>query len=1490
MAQISLHTYLQQIDTLLEENRLSEAIAHCRHILSKFPRYIDVYRLYGKALLEQQKFDDAVDIFQRVLSADPEDFISHVALAITHKEKEEVSEAIWHFERAFEMDPYNGAIQDELRDLYAHRDGLRPERINLTRGALARLYFRGNLFHQAASELRQILSQSGERLDLQTLLAETLWRDDQRVDVVDVCLRILEKTPNSIKANAILAEVWLVTGRNDEAHEYLQRLRTLTRPEKAHLDPDSVVGRAFNANGVMELPDEIFIEELDYFPVAQELTGDSDWVTELGIEAEEDEEANWLDEIEKVDAGIFAEAAGSDEDMLDWLREVAVAEDEPHNEPEDENATNLLSALEDEQLGGDDFESSQDDTFDWFSEGADTSRESLADVPDWLSEVTASAEADMWDIAIEANEGQAEVADDSKGSGGERAQTPDWIRDVAQENAGVDPTAGWQEEDRADSMLPEDDSSGLYDDDEIPDWMRGEGADADEFPDWLNEPEDSAESQEEALPDWLNSPEEETTSEEGFPDLTIDEATYSVTGEELPDWLLDEDDSIEGVEEPAAGMDSEEELDALFETDFDSELEFGPGDLGAAAVFDAAEDEDFPDWLSEPQETESAAEVELEEAVPDWMLEAEEIEIAEPEDESSDEDLPDWLIEAQEMELSEVEEEGLDEDIPDWLMEDTKAESAAIPEDFSFDSIESEIEDFSEEVDETPDWLHALGDLEETEVVEKTGQTVGEDLPDWMHDSPELILGQTDINEDSLPDWLDGDDLEEIVREDTLMGNSEDQENKEPDIPEDLDEAMKWLEELAAQQGADLAELPSLQEKEPSGQPDVVEGDEVPDWLKNDLSDGDLSAENDLPDWLKNEAVSTTDHDWLNPSSEDELSEIEMNAYDFGDTDFEDDTAIPSDDIPDWLKAQMPEDLQTDVGKEESDEELGWLDEIAAGAGAPLEEIPTLSWDDDTDDDALEGSDLSWLDDMAEEDGIPEIETPASMDIQGGQVEDVSTQVPDDPDEAMAWLEQLAAQQGAPLDELPTVIDEESSASDEISIEDLLELPDVDPDAETIFDTPEASEFETMSELGVPDDPDEAMAWLEQLAAQQGTPLEELPTMIDKESAEEADATPEMDSSQMPTVIDLPEETAESETMMEEGFEIPDDPDEAMAWLEQLAAKQGASLDELPTVDVMPEMDTPVTGIVPEAEEDEMLFEESEAVDQLELESDSELEMALADLSDIDMPEDEDEAMAWLAMIAGGDTGELQAESAFEEPEPEETAEQFDFEDSYPTQIETPEEQPQASFEEPEEVSLFDTIEDETDQFIDFQDDLTADIDQDLQDDELASTLPDWLQFGPVGDTSREELDWLDSFGDSDVDSWLEAEEEVSQVGLTPQIESAEPEPVAFVEPETELEQADDFEETTFEPASIPTGPVDQSQLESARSALEVGDYDTALKQYDSLLQSGQGLPLLIADLETASTRHTKVASLQRLLGDAYMQNGQLQKAIDTYRQALDNL
>ena len=120
MTSILLHDYVEQVDKLIDDNRLVEAIEHCRHILHTYPRHIDTYRVMGKALLEKQEYDAATDLFLRILGADPSDFISHVGLSIIYREESQEDQALWHLERAYEVQPYNVAIQGELRKLYAH--------------------------------------------------------------------------------------------------------------------------------------------------------------------------------------------------------------------------------------------------------------------------------------------------------------------------------------------------------------------------------------------------------------------------------------------------------------------------------------------------------------------------------------------------------------------------------------------------------------------------------------------------------------------------------------------------------------------------------------------------------------------------------------------------------------------------------------------------------------------------------------------------------------------------------------------------------------------------------------------------------------------------------------------------------------------------------------------------------------------------------------------------------------------------------------------------------------------------------------------------------------------------------------------------------------------------------------------------------------------------------------------------------------------------
>jgi len=88
----------------------------------------------------------------------------------------------------------------------------------------------------------------------------------------------------------------------------------------------------------------------------------------------------------------------------------------------------------------------------------------------------------------------------------------------------------------------------------------------------------------------------------------------------------------------------------------------------------------------------------------------------------------------------------------------------------------------------------------------------------------------------------------------------------------------------------------------------------------------------------------------------------------------------------------------------------------------------------------------------------------------------------------------------------------------------------------------------------------------------------------------------------------------------------------------------------------------------------------------------------------------------------------------------------------------------------------------------------------------------------------------------------------------------------------------------------VAAGEADLSRLSVARASLESGDYGEAIIVYQSLVEKGDGLNTLIDDLEAAANAHESQPLLRRLLGDAYLKNGQLQKALDNYRRALDRL
>jgi tetratricopeptide (TPR) repeat protein len=280
MARVALRTLTREIEDQIEHGQIDQAIANCRHILTFFPKHVDSYRLLGKAYMEVQRYGDAADVFQRVLSSVPEDFIAHLGMSIIQEDEGNLDEAIWHMERAFEIQPANAAVQGELRRLYGRRDGFEPPKVRLTSGALARMYVKGGLYPQAIAELRSALAEESQRPDLLILLAKAYYLSGQKVEAADTCNSLLSRLPYSLEGNRLLAEILRGSERANEAETYRQRVQAL--------DPYSAHTSASAPNPEVVPDGAVTLERLEWRPGQPEGAPPSqpEWAASLGVNVE----------------------------------------------------------------------------------------------------------------------------------------------------------------------------------------------------------------------------------------------------------------------------------------------------------------------------------------------------------------------------------------------------------------------------------------------------------------------------------------------------------------------------------------------------------------------------------------------------------------------------------------------------------------------------------------------------------------------------------------------------------------------------------------------------------------------------------------------------------------------------------------------------------------------------------------------------------------------------------------------------------------------------------------------------------------------------------------------------------------------------------------------------------------------------------------------------------------------------------------------------
>ncbi|MBN1264550.1 MAG: tetratricopeptide repeat protein [Anaerolineales bacterium] len=992
MAEIALRNYVNEIDELIESGRqIDQAIDHCRQILKEYPKHVASYRLLGKAFLEKKQYSDSADIFARVLSAIPDDFVSHIGMAIVREDEGNLDDAIWHMERAFEANPANTAIQQELRRLILKRDGLEPQKIRLTRGALARVYAHGELYPQAIAEINAALAEDSSRIDLQVLLADVHLKSGNLQQAGEISFRILEKLPNCLLANRIAAAFLINSGQPKEAEPFFERVKTMD-PYAAYLSTP--------------LEDPASIPESKIIITKSSGTAVS-FSTESVIE-----QADWAASL-RTDLGEAGFAAGAASELPNWLESV-------NGEQESIEA-----------------ESDETPSIHPFA-GAPLPEQ--ADIPEWMRDAgwtEANGEAVEGPIRFSDNELEqlesGQLPDEVELA---PAELPSWLQDVAPESV---------------TSTPPDEEPELPtpDDSDMPDWLQDvqqEPVSRPEPPVGVEETriesEEAAESspgsqpdvdsmQETDLPNMEDSQENDTDLgiDESLPSLPswLEEATPGAT-ETIVTWLGDKSrdsyrkpelsqaagkientDSTSDVDEPTSLSDSAGAGEAIIpdrpplppapDQTTDSEQveppEFDSSYFQTVESDNVLESEkDLPDWLDTISDAASNEELREEEVdVPDWIHSmADQTGEPAPVPPTTEAESPSWL--------SEDDDEGEvipDQNLPEWLTQptdDLPVSSQMEADSPDWLSEQAEPQEAPQPPREAPQWISDIS--EPTAEPETTAEYLSEpsDL-DWLEelvdDTPDISTPATPADS---PDWLAG-----VIEQEPA--EKEDFSSMEAD-------EIDWLREYSGEKPT--AETSESTERTAGDDwfseilPDSDEiagedSDEV-DWLqqvvRSDVSDEDIAAASDTPTLVsetqwKDEGKSIYERPTI-PSNRPVIEMEDLSDYETGveEEDFEPDSAVSENDadallaeiiarntrstVPDTLRATQDELENLEFTAEE--EKGAQPTETAPSVPLSVEEIETAAVIESSvaevseTEEIEEGVAPDWLTELATEEGF----------------------------------------------------------------------------------------------------------------------------------------------------------------------------------------------------------------------------------------------------------------------------------------------------------------------------------------------------------------------------------------------------------------------------------------------------------------------------------------------------------------------------------------
>ena len=575
-------------------------------------------------------------------------------------------------------------------------------------------------------------------------------------------------------------------------------------------------------------------------------------------------------------------------------------------------------------------------------------------------------------------------------------------------------------------------------------------------------------------------------------------------------------------------------------------------------------------------------------------------------------EMPDWVKAMAPTEATQTPAE--EEELPDWI---NKIGTGALPvpsasqPDSDLDWMgqlgqTSEPAASAQTSDNDLDWLSQLGQPAQSAPPAEPApaeQTADDPLA-WTQQLGEPAPSESLPTADDLPDWLTPPGAP--VSPAPLERSFDEQLAQPASLEPASDDSLDWMKSLD-QPAASSADLPDwmTQPDQPTESTQSAamaqSTDDQPDWMRS--LDQPTASAADLPDWMRE---SEQARESTQPASMEQSADAEPDWMKQPDQ-----PTASAADLPDWMT--QPE--QPAATLPSTDDQPDWMrpldlpEDLPVALERPSEEQPAVT---------QVSSDFDFLDQLKEE---PQQEMPASAapTVPASMQDTGNLGVSDqERDDSFAWLENLAAKQGAseglltkPEDRLQEepdwvkqakglnvdrpAVEQTISASAEVEpeMQEPVEPTHVPFEAlvmqEPPVETPPLVQQPTGSieELGKSDqERDDSFAWLENLAAKQGASeglltkpedrLEQEPEWVrqakDLNVSVGESSVPSLQTPVEPSTMAPVEPIEEAVPPSFEALSAPptavnreelgkseQERDDSFAWLENLAAKQGAS-------------------------------------------------------------------------------------------------------------------------------------------------------------------------------------------------------------------------------------------------------------------------------------------------------------------------------------------